>query len=136
MPNTHAKSPNQTSMSKHPLNSAVRLLLEVVALASFGIWGYHQSDTSLRILLAILLPLGFAVLWGVFAVKDDPSRSGKTVVQTPGILRLILELGLFGAAAWMILDLDYSLIALIFGLTAVIHYFVSFDRIAWLLKQK
>ena len=123
-------------MSKHPLNSAVRLLLEIVALVSFGIWGYHQSDTSLRILLAILLPMGFAVLWGVFAVKDDPSRSGKTVVQTPGFLRLLLELGIFGAAAWMILDLDYSLIALIFGLTVVIHYFVSFDRIAWLLKQK
>jgi hypothetical protein len=136
MPNTHAKSPSQTSMSKHPLNSAVRLLLEIAAIVTFGIWGYHQSETGLGILLAILLPLGFAVLWGVFAVRDDPSRSGKTVVQTPGFLRLILELALFGAAAWMILDLDYSLIALIFGLTAVIHYFVSFDRIAWLLKQK
>ena len=123
-------------MSKHPLNNAVRLLLELAALVSFDIWGYHQSDTSLRILLAILLPLGFAVLWGVFAVKDDPSRSGKTVVKTPGILRLLLELGLFGAAAWMMLDLDYSLIALIFGLTVVIHNIFSFDRIAWLLKQK
>jgi hypothetical protein len=123
-------------MSKHPLNSAVRLLLELTAIVSFGIWGYHQSDSGLRILLAIMLPLGFAFLWGVFAVKGDPSRSGKTVVQTPGILRLLLELGLFGAAAWMMLDLDYSLIALIFGLTVVIHYIFSFDRIAWLLKQK
>ncbi len=124
------------SLAKHPVNSAVRFLLELIAIAAFGIWGYHQSDTSLKILLAILLPLGFAMLWGVFAVKDDPSRSGKTVVQTPGILRLLLELGLFGAAAWMMLDLNYSLVALIFGLSVVIHYFVSFDRIAWLLKQK
>jgi hypothetical protein len=123
-------------MSKHPLNSAVRLLLEMTAIVSFGIWGYHQTETGMRILLAILLPLGFAALWGVFAVKDDPSRSGKTVVQTPGIIRLLLELGLFGAAAWMMLDLDYSLAALIFGSTVVIHYFVSFDRIAWLLKRK
>ena len=89
-------------MASHPLNSIVRFLLEVVAIVSFGIWGYHQSDTGLKILLAILLPLGFATLWGVFAVKDDPSRSGKTVVNTPGILRLLLELGLFGAAAWII----------------------------------
>ncbi len=123
-------------MSIHLLNSAVRLLLEITAIVTFGIWGYHQSETGLRILLAILLPLGFAVLWGVFAVRDDPSRSGKTVIQTPGIIRLLLELGLFGAAAWMLLDLDYTLIALILGLTVVIHYFVSFDRIAWLLKQK
>ena len=123
-------------MSLRHLNSAVRLLLEICAIVTFGIWGYHQSDTSLRIVLAILLPLGFAVLWGVFAVKDDPSRSGKTVIKTPGIIRLLLELGLFGAAAWMLLDLDYSLSALIFGFVVIIHYFISFDRISWLLKQK
>ena len=123
-------------MSKHPLNSAVRFLLELASIAVFGIWGYHQSDSDLKILYAILLPLGFALLWGVFAVKDDPSRSGKTVVKTPGIIRLLLELGLFGVAAWMLLDLDYTLIALILGLTVVIHYFVSFERMAWLLKQK
>jgi len=123
-------------MSKHPLNNAVRFLLELASIAVFGIWGYHQSDSGFKILLAILLPLGFAVLWGVFAVKDDPSRSGKTIVKTPGIIRLLLELGLFGAAAWMLLDLDYTLLALILGLTVVIHYFVSFERMAWLLKQK
>jgi len=123
-------------MSKHPLNNAVRFLLELASIAVFGIWGYHQSDSGFKILLAILLPLGFAVLWGVFAVKDDPSRSGKTIVKTPGIIRLLLELGLFGAAAWMLLDLDYTLIALILGLTVVIHYLISFERMAWLLKQK
>ena len=123
-------------MSIQPLNSAVRLLLEITAIVTFGIWGYHQSDTSLRILLAILLPLGFAVLWGVFAVRDDPSRSGKTVIQTPGIIRLLLELGLFGAAAWMLLDQNHSLIALIFGLAVSTHYILSHKRIAWLLKQK
>ena len=123
-------------MSKHPVNLAIRFALEVVTIVAFGVWGYRASEGLAGLILTILLPLVFAGLWGVFAVPKDPSRSGKTVIQTPGILRLILELGLFGAAAWMILDLDYPLIALIFGLTAVIHYFVSFDRIAWLLKQK
>jgi hypothetical protein len=124
------------SIVKHPVNSVVRFFLELIAIATFGIWGYHQSDTSLKTLWAILLPLGFALLWGVFAVKDDPSRSGKTVVQTPGIIRLLLELGLFGAAAWMLLDLNYSLIALIFGLAVSTHYILSYKRIAWLQKQK
>jgi len=123
-------------MSTHPINHAVRFLLELVAIVTFGIWGYHQSETGTKILLAILLPLGFAALWGVFAVRDDPSRSGKTVVQTPGIIRLLLELGLFGVAAWMLLDLDFSLIALIFGIMVFLHYLVSYERIAWLLKQK
>ena len=123
-------------MSKHPVNQILRFLMEVAALIFFGMWGYHQSETDNRILLAILLPAGFAVLWGVFAVKGDPSRSGKTVVKTPGILRLLLELGLFGAAAWMLLDLNYTRIALVFGIAVVLHYLLSYDRMAWLLKQK
>ncbi len=36
----------------------------------------------------------------------------------------------------MMLDLDYSLIALIFGLTVAIHYIISFDRIAWLAETE
>ena len=123
-------------MSKNPVNLAIRFALEVVAIVTFGVWGYRTSEGLPGLILAILLPLVFAGLWGVFAVPNDPSRSGKTVVQTPGVVRLLLELGLFGAAAWMLLDLDYSTIALIFGSAVVIHYFISFDRISWLLKQK
>ena len=123
-------------MSKHPINSAVRFILELASMAVFAWWGYHLSETGLRILTAILLPIGFAIVWGVFAVRDDPSRSGKTVVQTPGIIRLILELALFGAAALMLLDLGYSKWAIIFGSVLVLHYIFSYDRIAWLLKQK
>ena len=122
--------------SKNPINLILRFLLELVAIIVFGYWGYSLAGDGIRILLAILFPLLFAVLWGVFAVRGDPSRSGKTVVHTPGIIRLLLELGLFGAAAWMMLDLDYTTIALIFGLAVVIHYFISFDRISWMLKQK
>jgi len=122
--------------SDHPINLSLRFLLEVAAIVAFGIWGYSLASGGMRILLAILFPLLFALMWGIFAVRGDPSRSGKTVVKTPGIVRLMLELILFGAAAWMMLDLDYSTIALIFGLAVVIHYFFSFDRISWLLKQK
>jgi len=122
--------------SIRPLNLALRFFLELAALASFGIWGYHQSETGLRIVMAVLLPAGFAVLWGVFAVKGDPSRSGKTIVQTPGVVRLLLELALFGAATWMMQDLDYPRMGLMFGIVIVLHYVLSFDRIAWLLKQK
>ena len=122
--------------SKNPINLSLRFLLELAAIIVFGYWGYSLAGDGTRILLAILFPLLFAVLWGVFAVRGDPSRSGKTVVHTPGIIRLLLELGLFGAAAWMMLDLDHSLIALIFGSVVIIHYFISFDRVSWLLKQK
>ena len=123
-------------MSSNPINLFVRLLIEVASLIVFGYWGYNLSDSSIRIIPAILLPLLFASLWGVFAVKDDPSRSGKTVVPTPGPIRLFIELGLFAAATWMLFDLDYQMAGWIFaGITAV-HYLLSYDRVIWLLKLK
>jgi hypothetical protein len=123
-------------MSKHPLNSLVRLALEIAAITTFAYWGYHQTLHWTRILLAIGLPLLFAILWGVFAVRNDPSRSGKTVIATPGFIRLLLELTLFGGAAWMQLDMNFSMAALIFGIALGLHYLFSYDRIGWLLKQK
>lgn len=123
-------------MTKKPLNLALRFLLEVAAIVIMGLWGYHISGNVPGILFAILLPLGFALLWGIFAVPNDPSRSGKTVVPTPGIIRLILELFLFAAAAWMIRDLGYRPAWWIFGGITLIHYIISYDRVLWLLKQK
>jgi hypothetical protein len=123
-------------MAKHPLNLALRFLLEMAAIITMGIWGYHLSDETPGIIFAILLPLGFAILWGVFAVPNDPSRSGKTVISTPGIIRLFLELGLFAAATWMMSDLDYSIIWWVFGIVVLVHYVISYERVSWLLKQK
>jgi len=123
-------------MSKNPVNLAIRFALEVVAIVAFGIWGYRASDRLPGLILAILLPVVFAGLWGVFAVPNDPSRSGKTVVPTRGFIRLILELTLFGVATWMLFDLDFQKLGWIFSMVILIHYASSYDRIAWLLKQK
>ena len=123
-------------MSTHPLNLALRFLLEVTAIVAFGFSGYRLADNWTRIIWAIALPLVFTTIWGVFAVPNDPSRSGKTVVPTPGIVRLLIELALFSIAIWMIIDLGYTLAGWIFGAIAFLHYLISYDRITWLLKQK
>ena len=123
-------------MSKNPVNLVIRFILEVGAVLSFGIWGFRLSAIWTQYLFVILLPLMFALIWGVFAVKNDPSRSGKTVVSTSGLIRLIIELGLFGAATWMMFDLDFVILGWIYGAVVLLHYVISFDRIGWLLKQK
>ena len=123
-------------MSSKPLNLLLRFLLEITALVVTGIWGYQLSDSWSRFLLAILFPLLFAGLWGIFAVPGDPSRSGKTVIPTPGKARLVLELILFSAATGMISGLGYPRLSWIFGCVVLVHYIFSYDRISWLLNRR
>ena len=118
----------------NPVNGALRFVLEVIALVVYAYWGFTGSGFSPKIIPGVGLPLLFAVIWGVFAVRDDPSRSGKTVVQTPGWIRLILELGLFGLASWMLFDLNKPILAGLYTLAVLGHYLFSLKRILWLLS--
>lgn len=122
-------------MGSHPLNLTLRFLLELAALACMSVWGWRHSDNWWRYLLAIGIPILAAAVWGVFAVPDDPSRSGKAPVPVPGIIRLIIELVIFGFAVWALYDTGYSKLSLIMGIIVVVHYIVSFDRIHWLLLK-
>lgn len=123
-------------MNSNLINLAFRFLLELAALVSAGIWGWQQSDGSLRYVLAGGIPVVLAAVWGTFAVPNDPSRSGKAPVATPGIIRLLLELGIFAFAVWALFNTGYSQLSLIFGTGVVIHYALSYDRIIWLLTKK
>jgi len=122
-------------MGAHPINLLIRFLLEIIALITMGIWGWHQATGALQYLLAIGIPLLFTTLWGVFAVPDDPSRTGKAPVPVPGWLRLVFELVFFAFASWGMYQLDWLIAAMIFGGIVVIHYIVSYDRIQWLLRK-
>ena len=122
-------------MGSHPLNLAVRFVLEIAALVAIGYWGWTQHDGFVRYLLAVGGPILAAILWATFAVPDDPSRSGKAPVPVPGIIRLALELALLAFAAWALYDAGNSLLALILAAVVLVHYALSYDRIAWLLRQ-
>ena len=55
-------------LGAHPLNLAVRFLLEVAALLSMGIWGWRYGEGWVRLVLAALIPIAAAALWGTFSV--------------------------------------------------------------------
>jgi len=77
--------------SYHPVNLGLRFILEIVVLIAAGMFAKeHFSWIS-----AILLPVVLMTCWSVFAVRGDKSRSGKTVVPTPGKLRILIELLFF-----------------------------------------
>jgi hypothetical protein len=122
-------------MASHPINLALRFLLELSAWGAMGYWGWTQGQGALRWVLAIGLPVIAAALWGTFAVPDDPSRSGRAPVPIPGLVRLALELATFAVGAWTLYGAGYPWLGLIFGAIVVVHYLVSYDRIQWLIRQ-
>ena len=122
-------------MGSHPLNLALRFMLELAALFAFARWGWIHSTGLLRYFLGLGLPLLAAVLWGTFAVPDDPSRSGKAPVPIPGLMRLLLELVFFGFATWCFFATGLSVWGWILGVVTLLHYLASYDRMRWLLKR-
>ena len=122
-------------MGSHPANLILRFILEIVALISIGVWCWKQSEHWPRFVLAFGIPFAIAVIWGTFAVPNDPSRSGSAPVPVNGYLRLVIELGVFVFAMWVLYDLGWNKISLLFGLVVLAHYIISYDRILWLLSQ-
>lgn len=122
-------------MGSHPINLAVRFLLELTVLLAMGIWGWRHGEGLLRFVLAALIPIVAAILWGTFAVNDDPSRSGAAPVAVPGLLRLAIEGAVFGFGIWALEDSGFPRISLALGIVVAVHYAVSYDRVMWLIKQ-
>ena len=119
----------------HPINLTLRFLLELAALGGLGYWGWTQHTGLPRWILGIGLPIAAAILWGTFAVPDDPSRSGNAPIPTPGWLRLVLELLMLGAGAWALAAAGQNTAAWFMAVITLLHYAASLDRITWLLKQ-
>ena len=123
-------------MAQHPLNLALRFLLELAALGSIGIFGWQLTDNAWRIAGVVVLPLLVAMVWATFAVPKDPSRSGNAPIPVSGSLRLFLELAIFGLAVWALhatgaVGWSWTLASLV-----IVHYLLSYDRIAWLLQSE
>ena len=118
-------------MNTNPINLAVRFLLEIAMLVALGCWGWHLTGGWLRYGATAGLPLAAAVLWGVFRIPNDPKPAP---VPIPGIVRLLLELGLFGFAAWALYDLGHPVLSSIIAVTVIIHYIVSYDR-TWVMLR-
>lgn len=120
-------------MSSNPINLALRSLLELAAVLAIAYWGWHQTTGALRTILAMALALVAAAVWGTFRVPDDASASGRAPIPVPGPVRLLIELALFGFAAWALLSQGATPLALALGAAVVVHYLVSYDRVLWLL---
>jgi hypothetical protein len=123
-------------MGNHPVNLALRFILEFIAFIFPGYWVWYTMNSWAKFPFMIFLPITIASIWGVFAVSNDPSRSGRTVIAIPGILRLLIEFLVFAFGIWTILKSGFEIFGWIFAGIVILHYFLSYDRIIWLVKRK
>ena len=104
-------------------------------LVTLGVWGWARGDGAMKYVLALAVPIIAAAIWGIFAVPNDPSRSGNSPVVVPGLVRLVIELAFFSFVVWALFALRQSTLAWLFGVIVIVHYLVSYERVSWLLHQ-
>jgi len=114
-------------------NDVLRFALEVAALFAMGYAGWHLVDDALvSVVLAVVLPLGAAVVWGVFRVDGDPKVAP---VPVPGVVRLCIEVDFFGAAVVLLAVVGQVGAAVILGALVVGHYAWGYRRVQWLVRH-
>ncbi|MFX1559786.1 MAG: YrdB family protein [Promethearchaeota archaeon] len=116
-------------------NDGLRFILELWTLVAYGYWGVNQEFGLFNYVLMVLLPVIVAVLWGTFAVPNDPSRSGGAPIPVPGYVRLLLEVLILGFAGLAMYVEGLLYLSFIFLSLVIIHYILARERIGWLLSS-
>ncbi|MCL4162753.1 UNVERIFIED_CONTAM: hypothetical protein GTU68_027663 [Idotea baltica] len=116
-------------------NLALRFGLELAALTALGAASWATTSGAIRVIAVVLVPVAAAVVWGVFNVIGDPSRSGKAPVVVAGWVRLLVELSILGAGVIGFAVTGWRIASLVFLALVVVHYAASQPRLRWLLTQ-
>lgn len=118
-----------------PWNLALRFGLELAALGGLALGAWEIASGPTRVFAIVAVPVVAAVGWGVFNVRDDPSRSGAAPVEVSGLIRLAVELTILGAGMAGYAVAGHSGFAALMALLIVAHYIASRRRIAWLVTR-
>jgi hypothetical protein len=125
-------------MANHPLNLALRFILEMLGVVALAFWGWAWGGWY-RWPLAAVIAVAAMAIWATFRTPEDKSSGGQGFVQTPGPVRLAIELTFFGLAILALLNAHANSratwLALVLGVAVVVHYLLSWDRVRWLLGR-
>jgi hypothetical protein len=118
-----------------PAQLVLRFALELGALVAIGAGAGRLAPPDLAIVAWVGAIALVAVVWGTFAVRGDPTRSGKAPVPVPGAVRLLLELAVFGAGAASLALQGRWVLCGGFVVLLVVHHLGTVPRLRWLLRQ-
>lgn len=95
-------------------NDIVRLVLELFAFVTLGIWGFLGWPLPWPgVLVGIAAPAFAILLWALF-------RSPKAVFRLDTFGKALIEIAVFGAAALAWWDLGLGLVGLVFAIVATV----------------
>ena len=115
-------------------NLGLRFVLELTALTGLAAATWKLGSGPARWVGVVVVPVTAAVIWAVFNVLNDPSRSGAAPVEVDGWARLTLELAILGGGAAAVGFAARPELGMVFGLAIIGHYLVSLDRLEWLVQ--
>jgi hypothetical protein len=110
-----------TSPQRIGVNDVLRLLLELFAFVTLGIWGFVSFALPLNIVVGIGAPIVAILLWALF-------RSPKAVFAIDVFGRSLVELVVVAAATLAWLDLGQPLVGIGYAVVAVVSGFVNGRR--------
>ena len=116
-------------------NLVLRFLLELAALSGIAAAAWQLAAGPVRWVVVVVAPVATAAVWGVFNVRDDPSRSGAAPVAVDGVVRLAVELAVLGGGAVAVGFATRPELGLVFAVAILGHYVASRDRVRWLIQQ-
>lgn len=102
------------------VNLTLSFLMELVAVAVFGVWGFQITENGLlRVILGLGAPLLMIVVWGLWMAPRSTRR-----LQDPA--HLVVELVIFGLAVLALFSLNRADLALVMAAAAVINIGLTF----------
>ncbi|WP_244255836.1 YrdB family protein [Rathayibacter sp. VKM Ac-2760] len=102
-------------------NDVLRFVLELFAFVSLGLWGFLSWDLPWSIVLGIGAPVLAILLWALFL-------SPRAVFAIDVYGRSLIELLVMGAAALAWLGLGQPVVAIVFGVVAVVSGVIAGRR--------
>lgn len=97
------------------INLGLRFILELIALISFGYWGFKTKETFvLKVCFGIGLPLLTAIIWGIFG-------SPKAVLPLSKPLQWILLIAIYLVSAFALYKAGVKHMVAIYLITAAIN---------------
>ena len=101
-------------MNLFTFNALIRFLIEIITAILIITIGLTKYSLPLNILIGIILPIIFFLLWGLF-VAPHSSRQGSTILQ------IFIELIVFSTCTYLIV----AKLSIIAGLTYLLITFLN-----------